>query len=117
MLLRRITSVSELHRELWGIAIAYNLVRLEMERVAAVANVEPTRISFVAALSLICLEWQRASSPRAAIGNIPRDLKTLRLNLKRLVIPPRRSNRSFPRSVKIKMSPYTRKRPMAQAAK
>jgi hypothetical protein len=32
------------------------LVRLEMERVASAAGVEPTRISFVAALRLICDE-------------------------------------------------------------
>ncbi len=50
------------------------------------AKVEPTRIGFVYALSLVCREWQRANAPRAAIGNIPRDLATLRLNLKRLVL-------------------------------
>lgn len=104
-------------QELWGIAIAYNLVRLEMERAAAEAGVEPTRISFVYALSLVCREWQRANAPRAAIGNIPRDLATLRLNLKRLVLPPRRSGRSFPRAVKLKMSNYPRKRPVGGAAK
>jgi hypothetical protein len=104
-------------QEIWGIAIAYNLVRLEMERAAVEAKVEPNRISFVYALSLVCREWQRASAPRAAIGNIPRDLATLRLNLKRLVLPPRRPNRSFPRAVKLKMSNYPRKRPLAQAAK
>ena len=32
-------------QEIWGIAIAYNLVRLEMERAADEAKVEPTRIS------------------------------------------------------------------------
>jgi hypothetical protein len=37
-------------QELWGGPLAYNLVRLEMERVAEEAGVEPTRISFVAAL-------------------------------------------------------------------
>lgn len=104
-------------QEIWGIAIAYNLVRLEMERAAAEAKVAPNRISFVYTLALVCREWQRASAPRAAIGNIPRDLATLRLNLKRLVLPQRRPNRSFPRAVKIKMSNYARKRPSAQAAK
>jgi hypothetical protein len=104
-------------QEIWGIAIAYNLVRLEMERAAAEANVEPNRISFVYALSLVCREWQRACAPRAAIGNIPRDLATLRLNLKRLVLPPRRPSRSYPRAVKIKMSNYARKRPALRGAK
>jgi hypothetical protein len=79
--------------------------------------VAPNRISFVYTLALVCREWQRASAPRAAIGNIPRDLSTLRLNLKRLVLPPRRPDRSFPRAVKLKMSNYARKRPAGQAAK
>jgi len=34
-------------QEIWGIALAYNLVRLEMERAAEEAHVEPTQISFV----------------------------------------------------------------------
>jgi hypothetical protein len=58
-------------QEIWGIAIAYNLVRLEMERAADEAKVEPTRISFVYALSLVCREWERANAPRAAIGTFP----------------------------------------------
>jgi hypothetical protein len=103
-------------QEIWGIAIAYNLIRLEMERAADEAKVEPTRISFVYALSLVCREWQRANAPRAAYGNIPRDLATLRLNLKRLILPPRRSSRSFPRAVKLKMSNYARKRPASSGA-
>jgi len=113
----RSKTVTGVRQEIWGIAIAYNLVRLEMERAADEAKVEPTRISFVYALSLVCREWERANAPRAAIGNIPRDLATLRLNLKRLILPPRRSQRSFPRAVKIKMSNYARKRPAAGAAK
>ena len=104
-------------QEIWGIAIAYNLVRLEMERAADEAKVEPTRISFVYALSLVCREWQRANAPRAAFGNIPRDLANLRLNLKRLVLPPRRTSRAFPRAVKLKMSNYARKRPSTGAVK
>jgi hypothetical protein len=44
-------------QELWGIALAYNLVRLEMERAADEADVDPTRISFVNALALIRNAW------------------------------------------------------------
>jgi hypothetical protein len=36
-----------------GLLLAYNLVRLEMERIADETGVAPTRISFVAALRLI----------------------------------------------------------------
>jgi hypothetical protein len=77
------------HQELWGIAIAYNLVRLEMERAADEAKVEPTRISFVHALAMVRLEWYWASVPRAAVGNIPRRLAALRPN------PPTKARKSL----------------------
>lgn len=95
-------------QELWGIFLAYNLVRLEMERVAAEAGVEPRRISFVAALRLICDEWLWCAI--AAPGAIPKHLRNLRAALKTLILPPRRSARRYPRAVKIKMSNYPRKR-------
>ncbi len=98
-------------QELWGIALAYNLIRVEMERAAAEAGVEPTRISFVAALALIRAELFWLSGPRLAPGTIPKKLLRLRANLKRLVLPPRRPHRSFPRAVKRKMTAYARKRP------
>lgn len=103
-------------QELWGIAIGYNLIRLEMERAAAEADVEPNRISFVHALAMIRVEWFWASVPRAAVGNIPRRLVDLRTNLKRLVLPARRE-RTFPRAVKVKMSGYVRKRPTRPTVK
>ena len=101
-------------QELWGILLAYNLIRLEMARIAVEADVEPTRISFVEALRLIRDEWEWLSvtSP----GAIPKRLETMRRNVKRYVLPPRRT-RSFPRAVKIKMSSYDRKRPEAERVK
>ena len=101
-------------QELWGILLAYNLVRLEMARIAEDADVEPTRISFVEALRLIRDEWEWLSvtSP----GAIPKRLETMRRSVKRYVLPPRRA-RSFPRTVKIKMSNYERKRPLAERLK
>jgi hypothetical protein len=95
-------------QELWGILIAYNLVRLEMERVAVAAKVEPTRISFVNAMRLICDEWLWCAI--ASPGAIPKHLRNLRAALTSLVLPPRRSERVYPRAVKIKMSNYPRKR-------
>jgi hypothetical protein len=91
-------------QELWGILLAYNLVRLEMERVAKAAKVEPTRISFVESLRLICDEWLWLSvtSP----GAIPKRLASMRANLKRYILPPRRPKRLYPRAVTIKMSNY-----------
>jgi hypothetical protein len=104
-------------QELWGIALAYNLVRVEMERVAAEAGVPPTRISFVAALSMIRDEFMWFGSPRVTPGAIPASLQRMRAQLKRLVLPPRRSERAYPRAVKVKMSNYPRKRPATRAAK
>ena len=104
-------------QELWGIAIAYNLVRLEMERVAAEAGVTPTRISFVGALAMVREKFHTLSLPRVAPGSIPRALASLRRDLKRLVLPPRRPDRSYPRAVKVKMSNYPRKRPSVKRAK
>jgi hypothetical protein len=101
-------------QEVWGILLAYNLVRLEIEGIAKQARIEPTRISFIEALRLIRDEWEWLSvtSP----GAIPKRLETMRRNVKRYVLPPRRPRR-FPRQVKIKMSNYDRKRPVVERAK
>jgi transposase IS4-like protein/DDE family transposase len=96
-------------QELWGIAIAYNLVRLEMERAADEAHVVPTRISFVNALMHMVELIAALRSPRLALGTIGARLERLRQKLKRLVLPERRTKRSYPRAVKIKMSNYPRK--------
>jgi len=96
-------------QELWAIALAYNLVRLEMERAALVAGVAPVRISFVNALYLICSSWAAWSGLSAAPGRIPGDLADMRRQLSLLVLPPRRPARAFPRAVKIKMSAYDKK--------
>lgn len=103
-------------QEVWGILLAYNLVRLEIARVAKQVGVPPTQISFVLALSLIRDEWIW-STISVAPGAIPKHLARLRENLQRLVLPPRRSERSYPREVKIKMSNYARKRPTKPAAR
>src|SRR5688572_9980373 len=96
-------------QELWGLLLAYNLVRLEMERIAGDAGVEPVRISFVAALRLVCdaFDWFAITQTPA---EIPTRLATMRAKLKRFVLPKRRL-RLNPRAVKIKMSNYPRKRP------
>lgn len=98
-------------QELWGIALVYNLIRLEMERAAAELGVPPTRISFTAAAMHIVseLSWLRAQ--RLALGTIPSRLERIRQRIKRLVLPERRTERIYPRAVKRKMSNYPRKRP------
>ena len=94
-------------QEIWGIAIGYNLVRLEMERVADREQVPPNRISYRHALMLIRNFWVTAwiASP----GVLPKRLKTMQEELALLILPPRRK-RAYPRAVKIKMTRYPRKR-------
>ena len=67
----RSKSPAAVAQELWGILLAYNLVRLEMERVADEAGVEPTRISFITALHLVCDEWLwcAVASPGAIVSS------------------------------------------------
>jgi hypothetical protein len=92
-----------IRQELWGLAIGYNLVRLEMERIAERAAVSPRRISYRHALMLVRNFWVTAwiASP----GVLPKRLEALQHELTLLILPPRRSRR-FPRAVKIKMTNY-----------
>jgi hypothetical protein len=121
MLLReeaiRSRSPEGVRQELWGLAIAYNLIRLEMERAAAEAGVPPTRISFVNALTFVVQEISGLVGQRLALGTIPSRLDYLRQQLKRLVLPERRTKRVYPRAVKVKMSNYPRKRRTKRGAK
>jgi hypothetical protein len=96
-------------QEVWGIALAFNLIRLEMERAANELGVAPTRISFVNALALIKYAWVASSMPPLAPGTIPKRLLDVRRQMKLLLVP-ERPGRSYPRAVKIKMSNYPRKR-------
>lgn len=84
-------------QELWGVLIAYNLVRLEMTAIAKEAKVAPTRISFTAAISLIDtqLRWL-ALSPD---GKLPAKLKQMRADIKHFILPDKRKHRTYPRSV------------------
>jgi hypothetical protein len=110
----RSRSPEGVRQEIWGILLGYNLIRLEMERVAEEAGVPPCRISFVGAMRMICDEWLWCAI--ASPGAIPRHLRNLRASLTGLILPPRRSGRSYPRAVKIKMSSYPRKRPLSDGA-
>jgi hypothetical protein len=97
-------------QELWAIGLVYNLIRLEMERIADEAELPPSRISFKMALRLIQDEWMWLSASNSP-GAIPRHLRQLREEILRYILPPRRPQRAFPRAVKLKMSNYARKRP------
>lgn len=102
-------------QEVWGLLIAYNLVRLEMQRLAQELGVVPTRVSFVASLRHCVEQWHLATilSP----GTIPSHLATATDRMRTFVLPKRRPERRFPRAVKIKMSNYARKVPTQSSSR
>lgn len=93
-------------QEVWGIAVAYNLVRREMEAVASQWKIPPRRISFRWSLRAIrdLFIWASGASP----GALPKMLKNLRIEMRDFILPPRRTERRYKRHVKIKMSNYAR---------
>jgi hypothetical protein len=104
----RSKSPVNVRQELWGILIGFNLVRLEIERIANEARVPPTRISFVMALHFIRDQWDWSATTRSP-GAIPKHLAALRQRLKRFVLPPRRTTRTYPRTVKNDYRTYPRR--------
>ena len=106
----RSRTIEGVRQEVYGILIAYNLVRLEMVRVADLHHVPPVRVSFVATLRLVTDQWEWAAMTRTP-GAIPRRLDAMERKLARFILPPRRSDRVNPRAVKVKMSNYALKRP------
>lgn len=97
------------YQELWGQLLTYNLVRREMLLAAEAHGLEPKRISFRSSLLWIRNFWITAGVTRSP-GNIPKQLAQLRSTLDVLILPERRSERRYPRHVKIKMSTYKRNR-------
>lgn len=95
-------------QEIWGILLAYNLVRKEMLDVAEAAGVPPVRVSFRHSLMFIrvfCTVEAWACAP----GNLPKRLSSLHETMRSLLIlPERRSERRYKRHVKIKMSNFKR---------
>ena len=91
-------------QEVWGILLAYNLVRLEMASLAEAAGVMPNRISYIAALHLIRDEWlwSALTSP----GALPARMRDLRAAISHYILPPRRPKRAYPREVKKRTKPY-----------
>ena len=89
----RSQTLAGVRQELWGVLLAYNLVRREMEQVANEANVSPLRISFIASYRFIRDEflWCAVAQP----GTIPAHLKRLRQQLSLFLLPKRRSRHAL----------------------
>jgi hypothetical protein len=104
----RSMSVDGTRQEIWGMLIAYNLVRLEMARAAEEANCRPNSISFVFALATFQFEMTHAAVLHAQ-GNLPGVLKRMR---KRMIVELNiyRPDRKFDRVTKAKAQRYPERR-------
>lgn len=112
----RSKSPAAVAQEMWGLLLVYNLVRVEMERIADELDVAPTRISFIAALRFFVEFWLLGSKSLSP-GALPKQLAKVQDRVRRFVLPARRPNRVFPRAVKLKMSNYDRKRPAGTSSR
>ncbi len=85
-------------QELWGVLIAYTLLRRWMREMAAHVQVQPQRISFhTASYAIVNL---LAVPSLDSAGTLPKQLALLLEQSRHFVLPPRRTERSYPREVK-----------------
>jgi hypothetical protein len=101
-------------QELFGAAIAYNLVRVELCRVASLTKHDPRRLSFRHAL--LYIRNFMISAWTTAPGALPRSLASLTKDLKLLLLPQRRPRR-FPREIKYRTARYPVRKPRPRVAK
>ena len=103
----RSRSAQRVRQEAWGLLVMYNLVRLQMLRVAQEHGVPARKLSFRAAALLSGNVWSSAwLTPPGTIYGLMSEMER---NLKQLLLPERRA-RSNRREVKRKMSNYPKKR-------
>lgn len=92
-----------IRQEVWGVLIAYNLLRHEIAETAAQLCVPPQRLSFqwmALAITTALYHW-----PLQTPGALPKRLAWLRSQARAYVLPERRP-RSYPRVVKSRRSKY-----------
>jgi hypothetical protein len=90
-------------QEIWGVLIAYDLIRQEMREMAADLNVAPHRLSFqwlTLAITSALGQW-----PLQTPGALPKRLALLRKQARLYLLPPRR-RQSYPRAVKLRNRSY-----------
>ena len=96
-------------QELWGVLIAYTLLRRLMRQMAEHVKVAPSRMGFhVAAIAIIDV---LRFAPLQSAATLPRRLALLFEQAPLFVIPERRLARSYPRAVKRRPSKYPTKMP------
>ena len=91
-------------QELWGVLLAYNLIRFQMAQMAySLKNVEPNELSFSQASAFIIKEL--TLMPAVSPGRIPEVINNMLAMAKAFVLPHRRE-RAYPREVKRRPQRY-----------
>lgn len=87
-------SPAEVARETWALLLVHNLVRLEIERVAAELTALPSRVDFAAAARECAAQWHVAATqaPEKVVGMLATAADRLRAHL----APPQRPGPVFP---------------------
>jgi hypothetical protein len=94
-------------QEIWGLLIAYNLVRRKILDVSKEAGVQPIRISFRHTLQVMRMCCLVAVWAAAISGGLGSD-DVFRVMLRLLILPPRRRHRHYERHVKARQRKYKR---------
>lgn len=113
LLHKRLTLRSKLpemvRQELWGVLLAYNLLRFQMAQMAySLKGIEPNQLSFTQATAYLIKELMLL--PAVSPGNIPRVFNCLMEMAPAFVLPHRRE-RSYPRAVKRRPQKYPHLKP------
>lgn len=95
-----------IYQELWGVFIAYNLLRRQMKCMAQQLKISPLRISFhIASIAIVNI---LRFAPLESAGTIPKQLSQLMEQASLFVLPERRL-RKCPRVVKGRPAKYPKK--------
>lgn len=95
-------------QEIWGLVLAYHMVRCEVCAAADHVGVAASRISFVTVLRRLRAAW--LVEVFTGDAEWPPRLRAFYETAEGLVLRKRRPDRRYPRAVKVKMSSYAKKR-------
>lgn len=105
-----------IEQELWGLLLAYNLLRYQMVEMSRhCPGVEPRQMSFTSCTWAILGFINGISIDRS--GNIPRFVAELHASARHYVLPPRREDRDYPRELRRKPTKYPLKEKVEQPVK
>ena len=92
-------------QELWGILLAYNILRYQMVIMAkTIPGLKPNQLSFTTC-SIAIINLLLSMSLNSA-GTIPRKLEDLKAQTRHHILPERRKRRAYPRVVKSNKNTY-----------